>query len=232
MAPLSNRARLRELLDSSGYVLLDGNKVSFSEDRAERISAIIDVPKPDIIRLYRASEPMSLPAMLGNCRDAVVRTPTVAHDILVLSYTKVPNGTAVSLVTSDGHAATLAANNTTELSPLSWIIYSNEETPFSFDFDPAEASDQQYAQAMAGMRHPTTLNDFLNVNVKGMQSAVGTTLQLSGIGRKDGPPANTPIGITDRQLLLFHELPDNEMSAVPKFVSGPGGCSGGALAKM
>ena len=186
--PASNKTPLRYLLDGSGYVLLDGRKVNFDEERAKPISAIIDVPKPDIIRLYRASEPLSLDGMLGNCRESVVRTPTVAHDIVVLSYTKIPDGTAVGLAPTGSSAVPLATTRMAELAPISWIVYSNEKTPFALDFDAVRGTDQQYAEAMAASRHPTALNDFLTVNIKAAQAGVGTTLQLSGIGKKDGPP--------------------------------------------
>src|SRR5438128_5711767 len=64
--PRSNQAPLAELLDANGYVLLDASKVKFDEDRARKVSAFITVPKPTIIRLYRASEPLPGFDLLGN----------------------------------------------------------------------------------------------------------------------------------------------------------------------
>jgi hypothetical protein len=237
--PSTSTAPLRDLLDGSEYVVLDGNKVAFSEDIARPTSAIVTVPKPDVVRLYRASEPTSVPAMLGNCSNVVVRTPSVANDIVVLSYTRIPPATKVSL-TAIGKESQSLASATTTSGPIpvtiTWVLYSNEKTPFSFLREPVELSGAEFAEAVAPQKHPTRLNDFLTLTGRGASQRtsgpMNTTLDLSGIGKMDGPPTNTPIGLTSRQLLLFHELPDSNSAGatIPHQVSGEAGCSGAARA--
>ena len=226
--PSSNRMPLTELLDGAGYVVLDGRRVAFNEERAARISAIIDVPKPTIIRMYRATEPLPGFDMLGNCRDLVVRTPRIAHDILVLSYKEIPVGTSVGLESAKGTA--VAAGRTAMLSTINWMLYSNEKAPFPAELAFAGPPDLELNAALAPFRHPTEINTFLEIDELGGTGRRATTLQLSCIGKKDAPPSSTAIDVSDRHLFLFDELPDDPQSAVVQPRSGPGGCSGGARA--
>jgi hypothetical protein len=225
--PASGTAPLMHLMDGSGYVLLDGRNVTFDEAQAKQVSAIVDVPKPDIIRLFRAAEPASLTTLLGNCHSSVLRTPIVTHDIVVLSYTNIPDPTDVALVGPNPEP--LAKATTVPLTPITWILYSDEETPFAMELDPATAHKDQLAEALSAVRHPTSLNDFLDLQLKS-EAPVDTALQLSGIGVSDLQPSATAIGITDRQLLLYYELPETEDDLLAQQRCGPGGCSGAARA--
>jgi len=225
--PGGNTARLADLLDSSGYVTLDGNKVTFKRDVAKNISAIFTVPKPSVIRLFRASEPLAGFDMLGNCKSTVVHTPTVAHDIVVLSYKDIPEGTAVSIGPS--RRTPLATATLLPFSFVNWILYSNEISPFALPMELSPALDEALNKALAPMRHATPLNTFLEVKAVSGMTPSATTLTLSGIGKKDAP-ASTAIGISALQQFLFHELPLTHGGAVVTPASGEPGCTGAALA--
>lgn len=224
--PGVNKARLADLLDSTGYITLDGNKVAFQEAEARKISAVITVPKPNIIRLFRASEPLPGFDMLGNCKQSVTRVPTVAHDIVVLSYKEILDGTAIGIEPRVG--AALATAKLTPFSTVNWMLYSNEINAFPLKLDFANVSDADFEDALAPLRHPTPLNTFLQVKVAMGMGTAPTTLSLSGIGKKDAP-ADSAIGMTARQQFLFHELPATSGGPIVTIVSGEPGCTGAAL---
>jgi hypothetical protein len=222
----SSNELLSDLLDATGYVTLDGDKVKFHEHRARKVSAIFSVPKPTIIRLYRASEPLEGFDLLGNCQHAVIDTPVIVHDIMVLSYKDIPAGTTVSIGPRGGPPLATATLQGSLVVP-NWVLYSDEQNPFPI-VEPLKLSDAQINNILTPLRHSTPLNSFLELRSVGGGSHQPTTLSLSGIGRRD-TPCTPAIGATDRHLFLFHELPDQAGDPVITPVCGEAGCSGAAI---
>jgi len=111
---------------------------------------------------------------------------------------------------------------------VNWMLYSDEEQPFDLELDPLAVSDEVLAKALAPVSHPTPLNDFLEVVAFGRNKPGATTLNLSGIGRRD-TPCQPAIGMGAINLCLFHELPDKDGTVITP-VCGEAGCSGGARA--
>src|SRR5581483_7344937 len=80
--PLSSRKGLAALFGSSGCILLSNSVVTFDRAAATKCSAVITVPKPDIIRLYRACEPEK--SVLGSsCMGAPQGEPHLMHGVAV-----------------------------------------------------------------------------------------------------------------------------------------------------
>lgn len=112
--PKSSGRALADLFDADGCIVLSNNVVDFDDTTAAASSAVITVPKPDLIRLFRACEPNT--SVLGSSPSGA-QEPTLMHDIAVLSYRNIPQDAILKLFSE------VAASSA---SVFNWILYSNE----------------------------------------------------------------------------------------------------------
>ncbi len=99
-------ASLRQLINPRQYLVLQRNLVEYNEAAAAAISAIITVPMPDLVRLFRASEPKA--SIFGNTPLSVAfERPRIHHDIVAFCYNNVPAGT-IALQPQNGNATATA----------------------------------------------------------------------------------------------------------------------------
>jgi hypothetical protein len=181
--------------------VLSNEVVDFDEEAAAAVSAIITVPKPSAIRLFRGCEPQG--DILGSSESAVVSPPLIVHDIAVLSYKGMPANIQLSLATADSSSVLKSVVTTGDINDVTnWILYSNEiSTP------------------AIGDQHDTTLNEFLTIGGE------PTDFILSGFGMQDGGYA-TAIGMKAIHMAMYFELPSLAEPAADFVVtSGPAGCS-------
>jgi hypothetical protein len=194
---------LRKLISPDEYLVLKKDTVAFDEAAASPISAIIAVPKPGLVRLFRASEPTA--SVFGKTPvSTAFAKPHTHHDVVVFCYKDVPLGT-VSLLPEAGAALASATPGADDI--VSWVLYSTEEDPITGGDPP----------------HPTTLNNVLQVG------GINTDFSLSAIGFKDGLHS-TGIGVSAHHMAAFHELPPKPLGGVVDLNSGDFGCSGVVLA--
>jgi hypothetical protein len=194
---------LRKLINPDEYLVLKKATVEFDEAAAGPISAVLTVPKPGSVRLFRASEPTAS-VFGGTSVSTAFAKPHTHHDVVVFCYKNIPAGT-VRLQTDAGAVLASATPGADDI--VSWVLYSTEEDPMAGGDPP----------------HPTTLNNLLQVG------GVHTDFSLSAIGFKDGLHS-TGIGVSSHHMAAFHELPPTPLGSVVDLNSGDFGCSGVILA--
>ncbi len=196
-------ASLRQLINPRQYLVLKRDGVVYNEAAAIAVSAIITVPMPDLVRLFRASEPKA--SVFGGTPQSVAfEKPRIHHDIVAFCYTNVQPGT-ITLQLQAGNATATAPVVADDI--ISWVLYSTDE-------DPLLPHD---------LPHDTAINNLLQVG------GVNTEFSLSAIGFKDGPH-KTGVGVSMYAMAAFHELPQNPQGEVADLNCGDFGCSGVVLA--
>ena len=204
IVPVKHKVSLRSMLSPEHYLFLDNSVVSLDQAAAAKVSAIVTVPMPSLVRLFRASEP-SGSVFGGTIPKAAFARPGVHHDIVVFSYCDLSAGTKVAMGVNGNPPLAVATLSDTDI--LNWIVYSTEE----------------YALAIGAPPHSTdALNNLLTFDGQ------KTDFSLSGIGKKDGAHS-TGIGIMEVHMSAIHELPKLMGGPTSLFVSGDLGCSGGAI---
>jgi hypothetical protein len=199
--PTATPGSLRDLIETKHYLVLKQNVVAFDRPQAVATSAIITVPMPPSIRLFRASEPAGdgLGPFGSTDPQVAYAVPRLYHDVVVFCYPDVPAGTTVSI---DPLASVVAG----ETEAINWIFYSTDRSAVTEDSGP----------------HVTSLNDLLTVNGR------KTDFSLSAIGFRDGSHS-TGVRVKARHMLAFHELPLDDSHPPIDLESGELGCSGAVL---
>jgi hypothetical protein len=204
LLPPGETGTLHQRMSPSMYLVLRSDKVEYDQAAAERISAIVRVPMPPLVRFFRASEPAIDVFGDGSGstpEEAAFARPRVHHDVVVFSYPCLKAGTKVAIRPVERANFTLKKED----AHFNVMLYSTEEKRLS----------------KKTPRHPTSLNQILKVNGQ------PTHFTLSGIGKKDaGHP--TQVGMTARHMAAFFELPRTQHDTSRKR-SGELGCSGAVL---
>lgn len=200
-------AALRPLIPSMYYLLLKSGTVTINQAGAAAVSSIFQVPIPQIVRLFRASEPTA--NVFGSTTtSAAFDNPTVYHDIVVFSYTDIAPSTKISfkeqVATTPLATVTTPSNDVT----INWVVYSTEGQAITDNRD----------------KHVTAFNDFLLVNGQ------PTDFSLSAIGLKD-VPYSSGAGLTPDHMKAVYELNLTASTLPAEEVSGVLGCSGGAIVR-
>lgn len=201
--PTATAGALRTLISPDRYLIVRKDTVTFDQAAAAAVSAIVTVPMPPLVRLFRASEPTA--SVFGNTPvTAAFARPRIHHDIVVFSYVNLPAG--INLTIQPQAGPPLATTTPAAGDIVNWVLYSTEKAPLIGGAPP----------------HVTALNDLLILN------AAHTDFSLSGIGLKDGLHS-TGIGMSAHHMAAFHELPPTALGSVIGLDSGDLGCSGVAV---
>jgi hypothetical protein len=179
--PIASQKSLAGMVASKDHLLLRQN--SFTPVNAAARN-VIDIPMPDLVRLYRPVEVQDKTATIfgDTPTSAALEVPAFLHDVVCFSYTTLPDNTLVSLgnlfqVTPSSVGATLC-------------IYAQDVNNTGPDIP-----------------HETGVNNLL-------QTARGVVpnFNLSRVGDADGPPEPAPETGLDRcQLRNLIEL-QNDIS--------------------
>lgn len=206
VGPPPSDKKLIGLISPRQYLCILKGPVEVDFDKAAQTSAIVTVPKPKLVRLFRASEPSG--SVFGDTPANVAHdTPATHHDVVVFSYFDLSSGTSIQL--KDGNGNILASVGAIAGQTINWVLYSDEADPLTFGM----------------LAHPTDgLNELLKIGGAGTHP----TFQLSAIGRKDGAHS-TAIGVTPLHMAAFHELPETDTGVPVQLHSGTMGCSGAAV---
>jgi hypothetical protein len=158
---------------------LKKDEILLDREAAEHVSAIIRVPKPTLIRLYRGCEPET--DVFGETSHEVAYSvPKTHHDVLVFSYLDF-HREKVSL----GEIADAQLTDSLPVRPVTWIIYSTDKVDRSKE-----------------NKHKTAnLNDLLRT-----RGGEHTKFDLSVVAANDGAP-DTVIGLHPEHLAAVRDLP-------------------------
>jgi hypothetical protein len=203
--PKSSRQNLRDLFDPHAYLVLKKSKVKFDRKAAEAICAIVRVPKPNLVRFFRSSEP-TLVDIFGDPphpNGVAYRKPEVVNDVVVLTYLDLKPATVLTLA-SEGRQMTSRKCGETRF--INWYLHSNEERRL------VRADD----------RHDTDLNSFLKIGKR------NTHFVLSGVGPKEVHHDIRGTGLGASSLAGYAELPVEPGVPIDLKHCGQLGCTGGS----
>ncbi len=176
--PKPGQTPLCQLISSDDMVLLDPEKVSVSD---QPVFAKYRVPRPDVVRHYRASE-VTQTMLEGMNLAGAKGAPKRLHEIVVLSYLHV--GDHVDIIDITGRRSELLRRLDDTMAE-SWGIYAEPAVLPEF------------------MEHPTTNMDNLLVDKAGDPQK----LNLSHPDAIDGPlEPHSVIGLDKTMLLTLYEL--------------------------
>jgi hypothetical protein len=201
---IARSAPLATLFGANNYLLLKKSAVTLDRALLDSESAIITVPKPSLVRFFRPAEPTL--NVFGSTPVSIAKSvPSVLHDVVVLSYLRIPDGTDITI---EGAGTTLFSARSAPDKTINWSLYSSDAT----------------APAAAGAGHETTLNRYL----KDKSTSRQTSLILSAYGAKDGPP-DTGIGMKPAHTADLEDLPTAPSATEIQLICGRLGCTGGGL---
>lgn len=144
----SSGKRLADLLEPTQEVVLDP-RVARRTPGAP-CHASVSLPKPDRIRLYRASEVD--PGILGKSASWTLAVPRLVHGAAVFSYIGVPQKAVVRLSPVDAPTMTSAVElMASDVTRDAWCIYAQPDTPNEQPHDISAMTN--LVQDSAG-RHP------------------------------------------------------------------------------
>ena len=198
--PSATASLLKDLIVPGYNLVLQKELVEVDLVAAAEVSAIITVPMPKSVRVFRGSEATG--NVFGNTDPGIAfQVPMAFHDVVILSYQVDPKTT----ISIDGPGGALATAVTVADESINWILSSTDEKPV---FGP-------------GLAHPTAaLNSLLKIKATGKT----TDFSLSAIGAKDAF-LNTGTGISRAQLSAYHELPATNMGNLIDLNCSDDGCT-------
>jgi hypothetical protein len=132
---------LRDLVNAGSMLVLDKSQFDVLSDR-RRNSYVI--PKPDLIRLFRAAE--VLPTIFGKTpTSTALAVPVLSHDVVCFSYLQTSGPVSIKKGTS-----TVATFSGTE--PVSWNLYAQPTKPESEPHDITPMNEMLWLRATGN--HP------------------------------------------------------------------------------
>ncbi len=184
------------------HLMAKKSEVEFNRTKAAKVSAIITVPMPDHLRLFRSCEPNRCVFPQGQ-EDLCFARPLIHHDIVVFSY-EITDVAKLAIIGPDGKP--LPHPPLTGAGPFNWELYSTEGK-----IDPLKDCGDPKAVYL------DSINDVLT------QKGKPTNFVLDHMSDGKDDAYKTSIGVCAVHMKTIDEL-------APPFHSGEFGCTSVMLA--